>query len=279
MQLIFVLGCLFTSTFAFAQKVDEQLMIQQLLNNEKDFVIASQIHGLPYGFMQYSTDSSIGLNANGINYIRDDWRNQTRSNLSMVWKPVIVYAASDKLHGITSGPYYIKPPKDSIYHKGGYFLSVWERKTTNDSFRLVSDCGIRINTEAELDEHLVVMNTSAESNKGTQESFTSFQKQAGISVSKAIQQHAINKHELLLGNYGVFIGAGEAMQLNVLEQGATLTIEKQITNTAFHIIAGKITLANNPFPAEKKMQKEGWYFQVWSNDKKQPGLIATLLKF
>jgi hypothetical protein len=262
-----------------AQAPHQQQMALELLNNEKDFVISSQIHGLAHGFMQYTTDSSLGLNQKGINHVRDDWRQQKATNFSMVWKPVVVYAGADGLHGITSGPYYIKPATDSVLRKGGYFFSVWERKTTRDSFKLVSDCGIRCNTPSELDEQLVVMNNATMKSSSKPGNFTLFKQLATGSLANAIQTCAVSRHELLLSNYGVYIGGDEAKRLGILAQPATLAVEKEIDNTSLHIIIGKVSLATNPFPAEKKLQREGWFVQVWSKDKQQQGILATLLRF
>jgi hypothetical protein len=276
MRFMFIGVLVLSINFASGQ-TNQQQCVLELLNNEKDCVITSQIHGLPHGFMRYTTDASIGLSQKGINRIRDDWEQQKKTNYAMVWKPVVVYAGEDGLDGITSGPYYIKGEKDSVFRKGGYFLSVWERKSVNDSFRLVSDCGIRASQETSLDDGVVVMNEGASPN-GKIGSFADFKTMATTSLLKAIQQHAIPKHELLLSNYGMFIGINDN-NVDILNHGATLTIEKEVDNSSLHLVIGKISFATNPFPADKKLQKDGWYLQVWSKDKKQPGLLATLLKF
>jgi hypothetical protein len=275
---LFIISFVLISSHLFSQDDYRQIALQ-LLNNEKDFVITSQLHGLPYGFMQYSTDSSMGLNQKGISRIRDDWQQQKKTNYSMVWKPVVVYAGEDSLHGVTSGPYYIKGEKDSVFRKGGYFLSVWERKSIYDSFRLVSDCGIRFPGDVALDDKLTELNARRPGSafQRPPKHFNDFTSMAASSLSKAMKRYANPNNELLLSGYGMFVG--DDTYAKVPEQGASLLVEKEIDLKSLKIVVGRISFATNPFPDDKKLQKEGWFFQVWSYDEMVGGLIATLLRF
>jgi len=245
----------------------------RLINNEKDFVIASQIHGVGNGFIQYMRPGTISVNK-GVVDAYAKWLKRRQAYFSLVWKPSAVFATADGLHGITSGPHYHLAGKDTALTKGGYFLSVWSRASATDSFKLDFDSGMDAPAYQSSDDALNIIRV--EKRAGIS-SFPSFNTEALLSFKNAVLKSGANNQLLLLSQYGMFYG-NEIKALNELDQPTLLTVEKEFDAGSLHVVIAKIVFSKNQFDASKKLSANGWMTQVWNTEKNKEGLLATLLQ-
>lgn len=133
-----VLGCVLQ---VGAQKgYDHELQL-----TETRFALESQIHGLKWGFLHNMDTAALGINDQGFVSLYNVWKARPdHSSFLLQWKPTALWWSEDGLLGLTTGPFFTQPAKDSATRATGYFFTIWQRAATTEPFKFIVDAGVQM---------------------------------------------------------------------------------------------------------------------------------------
>lgn len=266
------------------RRYDDELQL-----TETRFALESQIHGLKWGFLHNMDTSALGINKEGFISLYKVWQDRPdQSSFLLQWKPTALWWSEDGLFGLTTGPFFTQPKKDSSALATGYFFTIWQRPQTGVPFRFVVDAGVQMDkakaasafvgvavtkdvipSEAKAKKSNVVLTGT----KSPKQAFGEIAAQQ--SLQQAVSSFA-GEHSLLL-----FSGYGK-VEKSELNKVSDLSLR-------YHFLpAGTKGLSSGCYYEWGQLREEssskadpvtGYYVQVWQSSGKEPRLLAAVYHF
>jgi len=277
MKKLFVIPLLFIYSAVQAQPCYTTDVILQ----ETQFALESQIYGIRYGFVKNLDTLTRGLNKTGFTEMYTIWktRKDPPNGFILLWEPTFVYAGSSGLIGISYGPSYTKSATDSFLRHTGFYFTIWGRMEPSGPFKMLFDAGIPFEgarPEKELTvtspaAYLITEQAVRKSETEVKTHIEKFQKQSATrTFGSAIASVLRNEGNILVSYEGILNKNG-ILTSTTCKQKCVLTTESiSRLSSSLYVEYGEVLRQSD--------NKKGHYAQVWNVQGKEIKMISAFYK-
>lgn len=260
----------------------------ELQLTETRFALESQIHGLKWGFLHNMDTTALGINNQGFIRLYNVWKGRPdQSSFLLQWKPTALWWSEDGLFGLTTGPFFTQPAKDSATLATGYFFTIWQRAATTEPFKFVVDAGVQMSpgmapsafVPAPVTKDLIAKGKttakapSAEQLSGNSSLQAFYTRVSAGSLVQALTSYTHAHSFLLVSDLGKLL-PGEAGQVDALNRKHSFqrTGQKSLSATCFYEWGQFRSAAGSS-------AYSGYYVHVWQAQGQKPLLLAAVYQF
>jgi len=277
MKRLFVIPLFFIYSFVQAQSCYTTDVILQ----ETQFALESQIYGTRYGFVKNLDTLARGLNKTGFTEMYKIWkgRKDPQNGFILLWEPTFIYAGSNGLIGISYGPSYTKSVSDSFLRHTGFYFTIWSRKQSSGPFKMLFDSGIPfegVKPEKELAAYspaayLITEQAVNMSETDIRGLLAKFKNQAATTTFGNAIAGVLRKEGNILISYEGILNKDAILTSATGKQQCVLTTESifKLSNSLYVEYGIVLRQSDN---------KKGHYAQVWNVQDKEIEMVSAFYK-
>ena len=260
----------------------------ELQLTETRFALESQIHGLKWGFLHNMDTAALGINNQGFVRLYSVWKARPdQSSFLLQWKPTAIWWSEDGLFGLTTGPFFTQPAKDSTTRATGYFFTIWQRAATTEPFKFVVDAGVQMTpgqapsafvSTPVVKEPIAIGNRLGKVPTAVQTACNSslqgfYTRASGGSLLEALTNHMHLQSFLLVSDLGKLSqnNAGQVDALNRRHSFQRIGLKSLSTTCSYEW--GQFR------SADQSTAYSGFYVHVWQVQGQKPLLLAAVYQF